>query len=97
MSIVLEPSVLNSIKYILSHESKIQKIILFGSRAKGIEKNGSDIDLAIVGDNITFQNICSMATKLDLLDLPYKIDLIDFNTIENQDLKDHIRRVGIEL
>ncbi|MEW6552586.1 MAG: nucleotidyltransferase domain-containing protein [Campylobacterota bacterium] len=71
-------------------------IILFGSRAKGNFKNGSDIDIAIKSKDVDFHKIMRMKSRLDELDLPYKIDLIDYNSIENIELKNHIDRVGIE-
>ncbi|MBD3795846.1 MAG: nucleotidyltransferase domain-containing protein [Epsilonproteobacteria bacterium] len=93
----LEQKVIDSIKLLLSQNQKIKKLILFGSRAKGCAKNGSDIDLAIVGESINFRDLCAISSDLDELDLPYKIDLINYNSISNIDLKEHIDRVGVEL
>ncbi len=87
----------NQIINILKKDEKVQKIILFGSRAKGTAKSGSDIDLAIVGENINFRDLCRFGVQLDDLDLPYQIDLVDYNTITNPELKSHIDRVGITL
>lgn len=71
-------------------------IILFGSRAKGNFKNGSDIDIAIKSKDLDFHKLMRIKSKLEELDLPYKIDLIDYNTIENEELRNHIDRVGIQ-
>jgi nucleotidyltransferase substrate binding protein (TIGR01987 family) len=38
----------------------------------------------------------TLATQLDDLNLPYKTDLVHLNQTDNQQLKDHIQRVGIE-
>lgn len=97
MNTGLEAKVVEKIKSIIKHNPKIRDIVLFGSRAKGVARNGSDIDLAVVGNNISFRDICSLGAKLDELDLPYKIDLVDYNNIVNKDLKEHIDRVGVVL
>ena len=74
----------------------IQKVIIFGSRAKGNYKKYSDIDLAFIG-NIDFNTKLEILEKIDDLLLPYEVDLIDFNKIKNLELKNHIKRVGKEI
>jgi predicted nucleotidyltransferase len=71
----------------------IEQVILYGSRAKGTYKNGSDIDLTIVGD-LDYHALLALENQLDDLLLPYKIDLSLLHTIDNPDLTDHIGRVG---
>lgn len=85
------------IKEALQASPKVQSLILFGSRAKGVAQNGSDIDLAIVGDDIDFRDLCSIGAKLDELELPYKIDIVSYNLITNEKLKEHIDRVGVRI
>lgn len=74
--------------------SDIQQVVLFGSRAKGIARANSDIDLAILGIENELQ-IASLSMELDELPLPYKFDVISFSTIHNLSLRQHIERVGI--
>jgi len=74
---------------------QIERVILYGSRAKGTFRNGSDIDLTIIGDAVTHDQLLALANQLDDLLLPYKIDLSLLRQIENTDLLDHIRRVGV--
>lgn len=93
----LSDQTISKIIQILKKHKNIKEVILFGSRAKGNYKNGSDIDLAIVSDQIDFDNLLKVSTELDALDLPYKIDVIDYNTITNEELKKHIERVGVSL
>jgi len=97
MNTGLESKIVEKIKTVLKSDSKIKDVILFGSRAKGVARNGSDIDLAIVGNDINFRDLCSLGLKLDELDLPYKIDLVNYDKIANKDLKNHIERVGLVL
>ncbi len=75
----------------------IDKAILFGSRAKGTFKPASDIDIALKG-TITLDSLARLSSHLnDDSPLPYKIDLLDYNDIDNHDLKSHIDRVGIPI
>jgi len=91
----IKESILASILEIFSKNSKIEKVLLYGSRAKGNHKNGSDIDLTLVGENIKLEDIYKLHLELDELYLPYNFDLSIFQKIENKDLIDHINRVGI--
>lgn len=82
-------------KVILSSNS-VEKIIIYGSRAKGDFQAGSDIDLVLLGDSIRFEDLSKMEAAIDDLLLPYKIDLSSMQEITNQDLREHINRVGKE-
>lgn len=53
--------------------------------------------MAIVGDDLNFRDICRFGMKLDELDLPYKIDIVDYNAITNLELKEQIDRVFVPL
>ncbi|MFA6101667.1 MAG: nucleotidyltransferase domain-containing protein [Victivallaceae bacterium] len=72
----------------------IEQVILYGSRAKGNFKDGSDIDLTIIDDGMTFSDLLQLENKLDDLLLPYKIDLSLKRQINNAELLNHIERVG---
>lgn len=85
---------INKINSILRKYSEVEKALLYGSRAKGNYKNGSDIDLALFGENLTLSILFGIKNDLDDLLLPYKMDLSIFHNIENPDLIDHIQRVG---
>ena len=75
---------------------QIIKAILYGSRAKGTFRNGSDIDLTLLGEGLTLSVLFSIENDLDDLLLPYKIDLSILQKIENPDLVAHIERVGVD-
>ena len=77
-------------------QSLVERVILFGSRAKGNYRDGSDIDLCLYG-NISLGQIYILQDLLDDLMLPYKFDLIVYNTINNPELIEHIERVGVAL
>lgn len=72
----------------------IQKAVIFGSRAKGNYKNGSDVDIAIW---VNGKDITPAINGLlnDTLPLPYQFDVVNYGTITNKDLTEHIDRVGV--
>jgi len=73
----------------------VDKAVLYGSRAKGNFKNGSDIDLTLCGQDLTLKTLYKIENELDDLLLPYTIDLSIFAQISNADLVAHIQRVGV--
>lgn len=80
---------------IFSRCPEIESVILYGSRAKGNFKQGSDIDLTIISNTLNLTDLLKIENELDELLLPYKIDLSIQSKIENPNLIDHIKRVGI--
>lgn len=93
----LPSHVIDSLKRIFSHYPHINKVILYGSRAKGSYQQGSDIDLCIEGPLLGLSELLAIENQIEDLCLPWKIDLSLKHTIDNPDLLDHINRVGIEL
>jgi uncharacterized protein len=83
------------IQDVLRRFPEVQQAILYGSRAKGNYKEGSDIDLALLGDTLTLSLLSAIDDALDDLLLPYTFDLSIFSNIDNPGLKEHIHRVGI--
>jgi predicted nucleotidyltransferase len=72
----------------------IREVIIYGSRAQGNYKNGSDIDLTIIDNNLSMSGIICLENAIDDLMLPYKFDLSLKRNIANPDLIDHINRAG---
>lgn len=79
---------------ILQRHPLIEKVVIYGSRAMGNFKPGSDIDLTIIGEELGLKDLLKIQSDLDDLLLPYKIDLSLFHQLDNVGLKDHIQRVG---
>jgi predicted nucleotidyltransferase len=90
----LKQNQINAINSIFKEYNTIERVIIYGSRAKGTYKPGSDIDLVIEGNDLTFSELMSVENKLDDLLLPYKIDLSQKNSISSEELLGHIQRVG---
>ncbi|NLK97139.1 nucleotidyltransferase domain-containing protein [Defluviitalea saccharophila] len=95
MSFGLKESDLEYIINVLGVFTEIEKAVIFGSRAKGNYKPGSDIDIAIFGDKITFDTLSKLHAMLeDEGPLPYFFDIVDYTHSEHKELKNHIERVG---
>jgi predicted nucleotidyltransferase len=93
----LSEQTVNKIISILEQQPELEEAILFGSRAKGTNREGSDIDIALKGNKLNFQTIKKIELRLDEQLLPYEINLVLYKSIENQDLTEHINRKGIAI
>jgi len=82
---------------IFSKHPEVEKVLVYGSRAKGNFKPYSDMDLTLIGSKIdlTIQN--KIENELDDLLLPIKFDVSVFHKIQNTELIDHIHSIGKEL
>lgn len=90
----LSQSVINKIVAVFAQYSSIEKAVIYGSRAKGNYRIGSDIDIALYGEQLTYEQLSKVETVLDDLLLPYTMDICIFSHIESQSLLEHINRVG---
>ena len=91
----LKDTQIQAIQSVFKNHSRIIKAVLYGSRAKGNYRSGSDIDITLIGDDLDLSTLARIEHELDELFLPYKIDLSLFHQIKNPDLIDHINRIGI--
>lgn len=92
----LSQSTIQKIFSVLSHYPQVDKAVLYGSRAKGNFKNGSDIDLTLRGGKeLTLNVLYRIMDELDDLLLPYTIDLSIFDDIRDADVIEHIQRVSV--
>ena len=80
---------------VLAQYPQITRALLYGSRAKGNYRQGSDVDLTSIGD-IDLTTLNKINVALDDLLLPFEFDLSVFARIENEKLRQHIERVGID-
>ena len=87
----LKDKEIDEIKNILK-SNNISNGVIFGSRAKGNYKPGSDVDLAIDGDARKISYYLNEESKM-----AYFFDVVNINNIKNNNLLEHIKRVGILL
>lgn len=93
MEFGLSENTINILKKFFSEFPEIEEVKIYGSRAKGNYRKGSDIDFALFGE-INFRLFSKISSEIDELPTPYKYDVADYKTIENKNLKDHIDRIG---
>ncbi len=79
---------------VLSSQPNIEKAIVYGSRAKGTNQKFSDVDMTLVGRNLSHSDLNQVALKIDDLLLPYEFDLSLYSSLTNKNLLEHIRREG---
>lgn len=82
---------------VFSHFPHITKAILFGSRAKGTNKPFSDVDIALVGDALSLNDLLLLKNEIDDLLLPYEFDFCIYKDLKNAELKSHITRRGVDV
>ena len=95
MQFGLKEKIIDQINYIFAKYMEVEQVILYGSRAIGNFKNGSDIDLVLKGEALNPSVTSKISNDLDDLLIPYSFDISIFNEISNPDLIEHINRVGI--
>ena len=94
MEFGLPDSTLATVRQILATCPQVETAILYGSRAKGNYKPGSDIDLTLIGDGLGYAELSRLADALEESDIPYQVDLSILAQIDNPNLHEHIQRVG---
>lgn len=85
---------ISKIQSVFNLHPEVEKVILYGSRAKGTYKDASDIDLTIKGHNLNLTILQKIENELDDLMLPYKFDISIYHQISNKELIEHIEQVG---
>lgn len=90
----LNNSDIEKIRNVVALYPQVEKVILYGSRAKGTYKPASDIDLTLVGTKLNVSIQQKIENELDDLMLPYKFDISIYHQISNKELIEHIERAG---
>ena len=90
----LTPRELALMETVFLRHPEVHDVTLFGSRAKGTHASNSDIDLSIRGRLDELQGE-ALAAELDELPLPYRFDVLVFNSLKSKPLREHIERVGV--
>ena len=91
----LKKHCIEDIMNVLKLQPEVEEALIFGSRAMGTYKNGSDIDIALKGKKINFDTISTIRLRLDELTYAYMYDVIDYKKISNPAVKAHIDELGI--
>jgi len=76
---------------------EVEEAIIYGSRAMGTFRNGSDIDLVLIGNKLSLSILSKLENDLDDLMLPYQFDIAIYHQIGNDELLEHIHRAGASI
>jgi predicted nucleotidyltransferase len=89
----LPDSAMQKINSVFVQYKSIEKVVIYGSRARGDFRKGSDIDLVIFGKLDSMDKI-HIAGQIEDLPIPYLVDISLFSNIKNENLIEHIERIG---
>ena len=90
----LTPAMIDAVETIIAADARVRKVILFGSRAKGSWREGSDIDLAVYGDGLGRSDAARWTDDLEEALFPWSVDVVVVDHEVDPDLRAHIDRVG---
>ena len=90
----LSDTVIKELQDVFRRHANIKKVLIFGSRSKGNYRAGSDIDLAVIGNDIDYNQLLSILCEIDDLELLYSVDLLDYQKKKGTSIGVHIDRVG---
>lgn len=79
--------------HLLSQHHHVEAVLLFGSRAMGRHRPGSDLDLCLEGDQLTHRDRLQLMAAIDDLLLPWSVDLVLRHEMPPE-LEAHLQRVG---
>ena len=90
----LSDQTLETVRDILASCPEVEKALVYGSRAMGNYRAGSDIDITLIGAQLSMDMLFKLVRLFDESNLPYMVDLSIMANINNPNLSDHIERVG---
>ena len=94
MNFGLDENTINKINSVFENHSEIEEVFIYGSRAKGNFRNGSDTDITLKGKTIPSKILSRLKQEIDELNTPYMFDISIFETLESSELINHINKVG---
>ena len=75
----------------------IERAVLFGSRAKGTNNPFSDVDITLMGKEVSLDDVLGLQTRVEDLLLPYEFDFCVYDHLQSPELRSHIDRCGVEV
>ena len=81
---------------VIAANDRVERAVLFGSRATGTNTVTSDVDIALFGDRLTLTDQARLAAAVDEIPMAQSVDLILYDSVRNRTLREHIRNDGVE-
>lgn len=92
----LAPRYRSTLLKILSANERVERVVLFGSRAMQTNSPESDIDLVLIGKELTFSDKAQLADEIDESTIPQRVDLLLESSLKDEKLRKHIENYGVE-
>ncbi|MBL8640917.1 MAG: nucleotidyltransferase domain-containing protein [Alphaproteobacteria bacterium] len=91
----LSDDIVAQLRAVFDAQPHIDRVDIFGSRARGDYKPSSDIDLAVYGTaDFSFQDYVSLMSRIESLPIVFKVDVVDMTVLDKPALKETIARDG---
>lgn len=85
-----------AISAILSANERVERAVLYGSRALKTNKATSDVDIVLFGDRLTYSDRARLSAVIDAIPMAHSVDLALYHKIQNESLRRQIQDHGIE-
>lgn len=92
----LSPSQLDEIKRVIASCDWVERAVVFGSRAMGTQKPGSDVDICVFGSRVGAAEVTELSRRLNNeTTTAFMIDVLAYAQIDNPSLRHHIDQDGV--
>ena len=81
---------------VIAANDRVERAVLFGSRATETNTVTSDVDIALFGDRLTLTDQARLAAAIDEIPMAQSVDLLLYDSIQDRTLRKQIRRRGAE-
>lgn len=92
---MIENNLKLQLEEIFNKYSEIDKVLLFGSRARGDNKYNSDVDLCIIGESLSHLTLAKINMDINEIDTHLSFDVLAFNELSKEELIKNIIREGV--
>ena len=81
---------------VIAANDRVERAVLFGSRATGTNTVTSDVDIALFGDRLTLTDQARIAAGIDEIPMAQSVDLLLYDSLRDRTVRRHIRCEGVE-
>ena len=81
---------------VIAASDRVERAVLFGSRATGTNTVTSDVDIALFGDRLTLTDRARLSAALEEIPMAQSVDLVLYDSVRDRSLRAHIRNDGVE-
>ncbi|HHW03166.1 MAG TPA: nucleotidyltransferase domain-containing protein [Thermoanaerobacterales bacterium] len=89
--------ILEKLDKIFKKYTSIEKVLLFGSRARDDFSKTSDIDIAVFSEDISDRDFNLLIDEINQIDTALSFDIVHYNKLAKESLRDRILRDGVVL